>query len=43
MKDRKLGRILVPFTVDSVQQEALDTLKKLKVPFGPFGSISYVV
>ncbi|XP_073059387.1 uncharacterized protein [Primulina eburnea] len=31
IKDRKLDRILVPFTVDSVQQEALGTLKKLKI------------
>lgn len=31
MKDRKLDHILVPFTVDSAQQEALDSLKKLKI------------
>lgn len=31
MKDRKLDRILVPFIVDSAQQEALDSLKKLKI------------
>ncbi|XP_073144971.1 uncharacterized protein [Henckelia pumila] len=31
MKERKLDRILVPFAVDSVQQEALFVLKKLKI------------
>ncbi|XP_073279235.1 uncharacterized protein [Primulina huaijiensis] len=31
IKDRKLDRILVPFTVDSVQQEALGALKILKI------------
>ncbi|KAL0296774.1 UNVERIFIED_CONTAM: hypothetical protein Sradi_6729500 [Sesamum radiatum] len=31
MKEQKLERIIVPFAVDSVQQEALLVLKKLKV------------
>ncbi|KAL0408815.1 UNVERIFIED_CONTAM: hypothetical protein Sradi_1815900 [Sesamum radiatum] len=31
MKERKLERIIVPFAVDSVQQEALLVLKKLKI------------